>query len=209
VIVGVAEDAKIRLIHESPLPYMYFPIAQVRSGEAMLIVEVAGEALTLAPIIRREIRKMDPDVPINVSTLHDVMSNVMWGDRTAAGFATVLGALAIALAAIGLYGVIAYLANRRRNEFGVRMALGATRRDVLRLVMWDGLKLSVAGTMVGLPIALGVARLMATLLFGVSPGDPGVFAVSATVAIFVAVAAAYIPARRATKVDPGVALRYE
>jgi predicted permease len=209
VIIGVAEDAKIRLIHESPLPYMYFPIAQGRSWETTLIVEAAGEALTLAPMIRREIRKMDPNVPIDVSTLHDVMSNVMWLDRTAAGFATVLGSLAVVLAAIGLYGVIAYLANRRRNEFGVRMALGASRRDLLRLVIWDGLKLSVPGTMVGLPIALGVARLMATLLYGVSPGDPGVFATSAGVAIFVAVLAAYIPARRATKVDPGVALRYE
>jgi putative ABC transport system permease protein len=89
------------------------------------------------------------------------------------------------------------------------MALGASRRDVLRLVIWDGLKLSVAGTMVGLPIALGVARLMATLLYGVSPGDRGVFAVSAAVAIFVAVLAAYIPARRATKVEPMVALRHE
>jgi predicted permease len=209
VIVGVAEDAKIRLIHESPLPYMYFPIAQVRSWGATLIVEAAGEVLTLAPMIRREVRKMDPSVPIDVSTLHDVMSNVMWVDRTAAGFATVLGSLAVVLAAIGLYGVMAYLANRRRNEFGVRMALGATRRDLLRLVIWDGLKLSVAGTMVGLPIALGVARLMATLLYGVSPGDPGVFAIGAGVAIFVAVVATYIPARRATKVDPMVALRYE
>jgi ABC-type antimicrobial peptide transport system permease subunit len=133
----------------------------------------------------------------------------LWVDRTAAGFATVLGSLAVVLAAIGLYGVTAYLANRRRNEFGVRMALGASRRDVLRLVIWDGLKLSVAGTVVGLPISVGVARLMATLLYGVSPGDPGVFAISATVAIFVAVLAAYIPARRATKLDPGAALRYE
>jgi len=209
LIVGVAEDAKIRLIHESPLPYMYFPIAQVRSWGATLIVEAAGEALTLAPSVRREIGKLEPNVPIDVSTLHDVMSSVMWVDRTAAGFATVLGLLAVALAAIGLYGVIAYLANRRRNEFGVRMALGASRGNVLRLVIWNGLKLGVAGAMVGLPFALGLARLMATLLYGVSPGDPGVFATSAGVAIFVAVLAAYIPARRATKVDPGVALRYE
>ena len=209
LIVGVAEDAKIRLIHESPLPYMYFPIAQVRSWGATLIVEAAGEALTLAPSVRREIGKLEPNVPIDVSTLHDVMSSVMWVDRTSAGFGTVLGLLAVALAAIGLYGVIAYLANRRRNEFGVRMALGASRGNVLRLVIWNGLKLGVAGAMVGLPFALGLARLMATLLYGVSPGDPGVFATSAGVAIFVAVLAAYIPARRATKVDPGVALRYE
>jgi predicted permease len=208
-VIGVAEDARISRIHEPPQPYMYFPFAQASGSEATLIVEATGEALAMAPMIQGEIRKMDPKVPVSVSDMQEVMSSVLWVDRMAAGFGTVLGLLAIVLATVGLYGVISYLANRRRNEFGVRMALGASRRDVLQLVIWDGLKLSVVGTLVGLPISAGVTRLMTTMLYGVSPGDPGVFAFSAGVAILVALVAAYLPARRATRVDPMVALRYE
>jgi predicted permease len=208
-IIGVAEDAKISRIHEPPQPYMYFPFAQAPGSEATLIVEAVGDARTVAPMIRSEIRKMDPKVPIGVSTVHEVMNGALWGDRMAAGFGTVLGLLAIVLTTVGLYGVIAYLVNRRRKEFGVRMALGAGRRDVLRLVLWEGLKLAAVGTGVGLLVSVGATRLMATLLYGVSPGDPGVFAGSAAVAILVALGASYIPARRATKVDPMVALRYE
>ena len=208
-VVGVVEDAKISRIHEPPQPYMYFPFAQAPGSEATLIVEAAAEARTVAPMIQGEIRKMDPRVPVGVSTLHEVMSAALWDDRMAAGFGTLLGSLGIVLAAVGLYGVVAYLASRRRNEFGVRMALGAMRLDVLKLVIWEGLKLSVVGTLVGLPISVGVTRLMTTALYGVSPGDPGVFAVSAGLVILTALVATYMPARRATKVDPLVALRYE
>jgi ABC-type antimicrobial peptide transport system permease subunit len=208
-VIGVVEDAKISRIHEPPQLYMYFPFAQVPGSEATLIVEVARDALTMAPAIQGTIRKIDPRVPIEVFNLPEVMSSVLWDDRMAAAFGIVLGLLAVALSAIGLYGVISYLANRRRNEFGIRMALGASRRDVVRLVVRDGLRLGVVGTIVGLPIAAAATRLMRTMLYGVSPGDPGVLAVSAGLVVLVALAAAYIPARIATNVDPMVALRYE
>ena len=208
-IVGVVEDAKISRIHEPPQPYMYFPFAQAPGSEATLIVEAVGDARTVAPMIRSEIRKMAPKVPIGVSTVHEVMDGALWGDRMAAGFGTVLGLLAIILTTVGLYGVIAYLVNRRRKEFGVRMALGAGRRDVLRLVLGQGLRLAAIGTGVGLVASLAVTRLMSNLLYGVRPTDPVAFAVGSGVVILVALAASYIPARRATKVDPMVALRYE
>ena len=208
-IIGVVEDAKISRIHEPPQLYMYFPFAQAPSTEATLVVEVAAEALTLAPSIQAAIRQVDPKVPIEVSNLPDVLSGVLWVDRMAAAFGTLLGLLAVALSAVGLYGVIAYLVNRRRNEFGIRMALGASRRDVVKLVIRDGLRLSVIGTIVGMPVAVASTRLMRTMLYGVSPGDPAVLAVSAGLVVLVALAAAYSPARRATKVDPMAALRYE
>jgi ABC-type antimicrobial peptide transport system permease subunit len=137
------------------------------------------------------------------------MQQAFWQDQIAAGFAGTLGLLGMFLAAVGLYGVIAYLANRRRHEIGIRMALGAERRKVLSLVLGQGLKLAAVGTTIGLLASLGVMRLLSSLLYGVKPTDPLAFAGSAAVVIFVAATASYFPARRATKVDPMVALRYE
>ncbi|HTT24385.1 MAG TPA: ABC transporter permease [Candidatus Sulfotelmatobacter sp.] len=208
-VIGVVEDAKISRIHEPPQPYMYFPFSQARGSEATLIAEVAGDELAVTSVIQRAIRKVDPRVPIEVSNLREVMTSALWLDQMAAGFGAVLGSLAVALAAVGLYGVVSYLANRRRKEFGIRMALGASRLNVVQLVVREGLRLSVAGTLVGLPVAVGVTRLMRTILYGVRPGDPSVMAAGTGLVVLVALLAASIPARMATKVDPMVALRYE
>ncbi len=208
-IVGVVEDAKIIHVHEAPEPYMYFPFAQVPTSEGTLIVETRGDPHMLVAAIRSEIRSIDAKVPAEAHTLHDLMQEAFWQDQTAASSVGVLGMLGVFLAAVGLYGVISYLVNRRRHEIGVRMALGAERQDVLRLVLAEGLRLAAIGTGIGLLASLAVTRLMSTLLYGVRPRDPLTFAVSSVVVILVALAATYIPARRATRVDPMVALRYE
>jgi putative ABC transport system permease protein len=208
-VVGVVEDAKINEIHEAPEPYMYFPFAQSPIGWGTLIVEAQGDPLTVVAGIRSEIRSVDQKVPVGVRTLHYLMQQAFWEDQTAAAFVGALGILGMFLAAIGLYGVIAFLVNRRRHEIGIRMALGAEHRDVLLLVLSRGLRLAAIGIVVGLAVALAVTRLMSGFLYGVRPRDPVTFVVSSAIVILIALVASYIPARRATKVDPMVALRYE
>lgn len=208
-IIGVVEDATINDIHEAPEPYMYFSFAQSPIDWGTLIVETRGDPLTMVAAIRSEIGSVDQKVRFGVDTLHTLMQQAFWQDQTAAGFVGALALLGMFLAAIGLYGVIAFLVNRRRHEIGIRMALGAERQDVLRLVLSQGLRLAMIGTVVGLVVSLGVTRLMSDLLYGVKPRDPLTFAISSGVVILVALAASYLPARRACKVDPMVALRYE
>lgn len=208
-IVGVAEDAKINQIHEAPEPYMYLPFAQVPSDWGTLIVETAGDSRAWLTTIRSGIQSVDPKVPIEVRTLHYLMQQALWQDQMTAGFAGTLGMLGMFLAAVGLHGVIAYMVNRRRHEIGIRMALGAQRQDVLRLVLGQGLRLAAIGTGVGLMASLAAMRLLSSLLYGVRPTDPLALAGSLALVMLVAVTASYIPARRATRVDPIVALRHE
>ncbi|HKO05985.1 MAG TPA: ABC transporter permease [Candidatus Acidoferrales bacterium] len=208
-IIGVAEDAKIIHIHEAPEPYMYFPFAQSPINWGTLIVETRGDPRTMVAAIRREIGNVDQNVPVGVRTLNYLLQQAFWEDQTAAGFVGALGMMGMFMAATGLYGLISFLVNRRRHEIGIRMALGAERRDVLRLVLSEGLRLAGIGIVVGCCISLGVTRLMSGLLYGVRPRDPITFATSSAVVILIALVASYIPARRAMRVDPMVALRYE
>ncbi len=208
-IIGVVEDAKINGIHEAPEPYMYFPFAQSRIGEGTLIVETRGDPRTMLAAIRSEIASVDPKVPLAIRTLNYLLQQAFWADQTAAAFVGALGIMGMFLAAIGLYTVIAFLVSRRRHEIGIRMALGAEHHDVLRLVVSQGLKLAAIGIVIGLAVSLAVTRLMSDLLYGVRPRDPVTFAVSSAVVILIALVASYIPARRATRVDPMIALRYE
>ena len=208
-IIGVVEDAKINAIHEDPEPYMYFNFAQAPMDWGTLIVETAGDPRAMIGAIRGEIRHANEKVPASVFTLQYLMGQAFWQDQTAAGAVGVLGGLGMLLAAVGLYGVISFLVNRRRHEIGIRMALGAKRQDVLRLVLAQGLRLAAIGTGIGLLVSLAAMRLMSTLLFGVKPHDPITFGVSALIVVFVALAASYFPARRAANVDPIVSLRYE
>jgi predicted permease len=208
-IIGVVEDAKINGIHEAPEPYMYFAFAQSPIDWGTLIAEVRGDSQTMVAAIRSEIGSVDQKVPVGVRTLHYLMQQAFWEDQTAAAFVGALGVLGIFLAAIGLYGVIAFLVNRRRHEIGIRMALGAEHQDVLRLILSQGLSLAAIGIVVGLGVSLTVTRLMSVLLYGVRPRDPVTLAVSSAVVILIALVASYIPARRAMRTDPMVALRYE
>jgi predicted permease len=208
-IIGVVEDAKINGIHEAAEPYMYFPFAQSPIEEGTLIVETRGDPRTMVAAIRSEIGNIDQKVPVEVRTQRYLMRQAFWADQTAAGFVGALGITGIFLAAIGLYAVIAFLVNRRRHEIGIRMALGAGHKDVLRLVLFQGLRLATIGIVVGLAVSLAVTRLMSDLLYGVRPRDPVSFAVSSVLVILIALVASYIPARRAMRVDPIIALRYE
>jgi putative ABC transport system permease protein len=209
-IIGIAEDAKIIHLHEAPEPYMYFAFAQTPSDWGALIVETAGDPRSMVQTIKREIRAADNTVAIwEVQTSQDLMRYALWDELMPAKLVGGLSLLGVFLAAVGLYGVVAYSVNRRTREIGIRIALGAHKNQVVGLVLLQGLKLIGAGTLVGLAAALGATRLFASSLYGVKPYDPISFAAGAFLVATVALLASYVPARRATKVDPMVALRHE
>ncbi len=208
-VVGVVEDAKINNIHEDPEPYMYFPFSQRPDGEATIIVQTARDPRAMAATIRSEIISVDRQVPVAVRTMRYLMQQAFWQDQMAANFLVALAVLGMFLAAIGLYGVIAYVVTKRRHEIGIRMALGAERRNVLRMVLGQGLRIAAVGAGLGLVASLVTMRLLSSMLYGVKPTDGISLLGSSVVVILVATAASYFPARRAAKVDPMVALRYE
>jgi macrolide transport system ATP-binding/permease protein len=208
-IVGVVEDAKVNSVHEAPEPYMYFPFAQTPSEEGTLIVEAEGNPKALTARMLSEIQRVDRNVPVSVRTVDYLMQQAFWEDQMAAGFVGALGLLGIFLGAIGLYGVVAFTVNRRSREIGIRMALGAERRDVLQMVLGQGLTLALIGTGIGLVLSLAAMRLLSTMLYGVRPTDPLTFAGSSALVILVALAASWLPARRAASIDPMRSLRTE
>jgi putative ABC transport system permease protein len=160
--------------------------------------------------LRNEVQQIDPSLSVlNVQTLNERVQNSLGGERTQATLLGSGGVLALLLAAVGLYGVMSYSVAQRTREIGIRMALGAGRGNVMGLVLKQGLTLVTAGIVLGLGSAFAVTRLLASLLFGVSAVDPITFAGTSVLLIAVALTASYVPARRATKVDPIIALRYE
>jgi putative ABC transport system permease protein len=209
-IVGIAEDAKIIHVHEPFQPYMYLPIGQSLPTRGALILQTRGDTRLLVSEVKAEIHKADPDLAIwQVQTSKELLAWAMWDDAMSAKVAGTLSALGIFLATIGLFGVISYLVTRQTHEIGIRLALGARSQDVLATILGQGLRLAAVGTVIGVIAGLAVMRLMASALYGVSPDDPWSFAAAALVTLTIALLACYIPARRATKVDPMVALRYE
>ncbi len=208
-IVGITEDAKINTVHEGPEPYIYLPFAQMPSDDGTLIIEADGNEDAITARMRSEIQRIDKNVPVGVRTVDYLMRQAFWVDRIAAGFVGALGLLGIFLGAIGLYGVVAYVVSRRSREIGIRMALGAERRHVLRLVLGQGLTLAAIGTGIGLVASFVAMRFLSTMLYGVRPDDPLTFGGSSAVVILVALAASWIPARRAASIDPMQALRTE
>jgi putative ABC transport system permease protein len=208
-IVGVVEDAKIYSVHESPEPYIYFPFAQAPKEWGTLIVDAEGDPRPMVARILGEIQRVDRNVPLDIRTLDYLMQQAFWADQISAGFVATLGLLGIFLGAVGLYGVIAYVVNRRRREIGIRIALGAERRDILRLVLGQGVMLAAIGTGFGLIASVIAVRLMSSMLYGIKPSDPAAFLGSAVLVILVALAASWIPARRAASIDPMQALRTE
>ena len=210
-IIGVVEDVKINHIHESPEPYMYFPFAQTSYG-GVLIVETTGDPRRWIPAVKREIRAVDKSaLVVWLQTGANVIRSEpdVYAQRAATGLVGSLSLLGMFLASVGLYGVVAYIAKLRTHEIGIRVALGAGRKDILGLVLRRGLKLVVIGALIGLGVAFATTRFMSSLLYGVSPADPTALFGSALLAGVVALVACYIPARRATKVHPMMALRHE
>jgi predicted permease len=211
-IVGVAENTKIHDLREQPVPAAYMPLLQ----EPDAVLAVTFEARTasspgiLAASVRRLIRQTDSRVPLfDVKTLSEQVNDSLVQERLVASLSSLFGFVAVFLSCVGLYGLVSYSVTRETHEIGIRMALGAQRLEVLALVLRRGMILALIGIGVGILAALGLAQLMGSLLYGVSPTDPLTFLMASLVLTGVALLACYIPARRAAKVDPMVALRYE
>lgn len=209
-IVGVVRDSKYRTLGESPRPTAYMPLAQNHETGMTLHVRTASNPLSVAATVRREVQALDPNLAVtNLQSLSDVVAASLFAARMGAALLAVFGFLALLLAAIGLYGVMSYAVSRRTREIGIRMALGAGTGNVLRLVLKEGLMLVGGGVAAGLIVAAAATRLLASFLYGVSPLDAATFAAIPLVLALVALLASYLPARRAAKVDPMIALRYE
>jgi predicted permease len=209
-VVGVARDGKYRSLGDRPRPYFYRPLMQTYDPRMTLVVRTKGEPTALAGAVREQLRALEPNLPVaEVRTLEEQFNLSMLPVRVAAWTLGGFGLLALCLAAIGIYGVVSYSVAQRTREIGVRMALGAGRSDVLRLVMGEGLSVVGLGVAAGLLLAFAATRVLGGFLYGVGATDPVTFAGVPLLLGAIAVAAGYLPARRATKVDPMVALRYE
>jgi predicted permease len=208
-VVGVSKNALLDNALDGPQPFLYLPYWQYRPQiNARLLIRVAGDPQTMLPSLRRVIVAVDPQVPLGEAmTLSRLIDGVFKSVKLTSAVVTWAGALAFFLSMLGLYGVLAFAVGERRREIGIRMALGAEARDVLKLVIAQGVRLALAGVVVGLLAAYGATRLIKSLLYGVSATDPLTFIVIALLLLVVALLACWIPARRATKVDPLLALR--
>jgi len=175
-----------------------------------LVVKAQGDPNALAAPVRRAVRALDPTLPVaNIRTMDDVVAATLSAPRFTGMLLGVFAGLALALSAIGIYGVLSYVVSRRTREIGIRVAIGAGRAQVLGLVLGSGVGLSLVGIVIGLAVAASLSRLMSTLLHDVKPGDPATFAAVAVILTAVAVAASLVPAWRATRVDPVRALKAE
>ena len=209
-VVGVLRDVKYDSVRDAAPPTMYVPYTQTRVGSPVFEVRTAGLPTATAGAIREAVRQIDPNLPLmDVSTQIEQVEQRFMQEKLFAQAYTLFGALALLLAAIGLFGLMSYNVSRRTNEIGIRMALGAQRRDVLSLVMRESMILVAIGVVAGLAIALGAGHLVTTLLYGLPPTDVISIALATGVMILVSTVAGYIPARRASRVDPMVALHYE
>ncbi|HEX8073333.1 MAG TPA: ABC transporter permease [Pyrinomonadaceae bacterium] len=209
-IVGVVGDARYSKLETEPRAMVYWTHPQLANSAMTLVLRTAGDPLSVAGLAQREIQALDKDQPVaDVRTMESWIGESIARARFGALLLNLFAAVALLLAAVGLYGVMAYSVTQRTHEIGIRMALGAQPRDILRMVVGQGLLLTLIGVGLGLGAAFALTRLLASLLYGVSTTDPFVFAGLAALLALVACAASYLPARRATKVDPMVALRYE
>jgi len=209
-VVGVVNDVKHDGLETRVYPAIYVPLLQFPSLFGALVVRTRTDPSGLAGAIRREVMAVDKDVPVfRVQTMDRLISDSVSRRRFQMMLLAIFATVALALAAAGIYGVMMYSVSQRTHEIGIRVALGASSGDVLRLVLRQGLVLTVAGVAIGLISSLALTRVLSGLLYGVSAMDPATFLVFPSVLIAVALLACYLPARRATKADPMVALRYE
>ena len=209
-IVGIAQNGKYNGVTETAQPYLYLPVTQDSWAEGTLIVTTRGDPNALLPVARKAIRELDPSILIMLGiTLKDHMRIATFANIMEANITACLGSLALLLSAVGLFGVISYTVSRRTHEIGIRMALGASRRNVFRQVLVDGLKLVFIGSFAGMGLAVGVGWAMRSLLYGVKPADPLTLACAVALTLAIALAALIGPARRALRIEPLDALREE
>jgi len=208
-VVGIARDSKYNFVGEDPTPYIYQATTQVYQPQLSLFVKAPNPQAVIGTV-RGEVQQLDRNLPLTgVFTLNEIFDQSLWAPRMGAWLLAVFAGLSLVLAVIGIYGVMAYSVSQRTRELGIRMALGAGRADVVRLVVLQGLRLTIAGVIVGLAVSLAVTRLVATLLFNVSPTDLVTFVAVPALLAVAALGASYLPALRATRIDPMIALRYE
>ncbi len=208
--MGIVKDVRYDGLTEAVDPAYYMPYAQIPDSGMDLVIKTSGDPKLIIPSIRAELRSMDPEIPlIRVTTLDERMALAVGEPRFQTLLLGVFSAIALLLAAVGVYGVLSYSIGLRTHEIGVRMSLGASRHDVLWMVIGEGMLLAIAGSVAGLAGSFALTGLLKGVLFEISPHDPATFAGVAFLMLAVAFFACFIPARRATRVDPMVALRHE
>jgi macrolide transport system ATP-binding/permease protein len=211
-IVGVARDGKYRVLAEDPQPYFYLPFSQSFTSGRVLQIRSSVPSESLIPVVQREILALDANAPIEeIQTMKESLGGALgyFLFRLGASLAAAMGLLGLLLAVVGVYGVVSYAATQRTQELGIRMALGASPRQILTLLLTQGARLVAAGLLFGLAGAWALTRAMSFMLFGVNPSDPVTYLSVAALLSFITLLACWIPARRAMRVDPMEALRYE
>jgi predicted permease len=209
-VVGVVATGLYHSLDEPPTPFVFFPISQVYAGGVALVVRTAVPALDLVDPVRRQFAAVDPAVPfLDPQTLEEFTGAAVFVQRAVAWLLAAFGGLALMLAAMGIYGVMAHGVAQRTREIGIRGALGAGRREITTLILGQGARMTALGLGIGAAAALGVAQLLRHQLLGVQPTDPVTLASIAVLLGAVALAASYLPARRAAAVDPALALRHQ
>lgn len=209
-IVGVVGYIRYDWTAEVDRPAMYMPYQQLSRASSFFVIRTAGDPMGLVPAVRSEIASVDPDQPVfDIQTEAKLIQNSVIGLSYVANSLLIVGGMALLLAALGVYGVMAYAVTERTHEIGIRMALGAQKRDILGMLLTRGAILTCAGVLIGLPIALALAQLLASVLFGVVATDLFIFCFGTFVLSGIAMLACYVPACHAVRMDPLTALRYE
>jgi predicted permease len=208
-VIGVVGDVKFNALSSGRIEEIYLPLEQ-SPVKALTLIVSGQDAAGLVSAVRARVADIDPNLPVTgIASMNDVVKASVAQPRLVAQFVAVFAAVALLLSAVGIYGLMSYNVSVRKQELGIRMSLGAAARDVLRLVVGQGLRLAALGTVIGIAVSLGLTRLLASQLFQVNATDPATFVMASGALLVAALLACYIPARRATRVDPLTALRYE
>jgi predicted permease len=209
-VVGIVKTGKYRTLAEDPKPFFYYAMDQRRPSTTAMVVRASVDPRSLVGAIRSQVQAIDRRVPLSgVKTMDEHKTYALWAPNMAASFSVAFAFVAILLSAVGLYSVMAYVVSQRTREVGIRMALGANRSDVMKMITRQGMRLAAVGVVIGLLLSLALAQVLSSLLIGISGYDVTTFILVPVLLSIVALVACYLPARRATKVDPLVALRYE